>query len=354
MGIIEGILVFVAVILLLVVSHEFGHFFAARFFKVRVEEFGVGIPPRLFGFRWKETFWTINALPLGGFVKIFGEEEDINDPQSFSARSYLVKSLIVSAGVIANILTAFVLLTIIVGFGIPQFTTELSAIQKGSPAEEVGMRAGDKIVNLDNHSTSAPLTVEDVQKYIAANVGTKVVIIVERNGDKIPFTLVPRRNPPEGEGALGIVFDISIQRVPWYQIPWEGLKATYAGLQVIVAGLLFFFFQLFTTGTTPGDIVGPVGIAVIATETYRFGFIAFLQLVALLSLNLAVINILPIPALDGGRIFFFVIEKIRGKVIPARVAGLIHSIFFIALIVLLLWISWHDVINLKRYAEIFG
>jgi len=353
MGVVEIIVIFIFVILLLVVTHELGHFLAARFFNVRVDEFGVGMPPKLFGWKRGETLYSINALPLGGFVRIFGEEEDNNDPRSFSSKSYTVKSLIVVAGVAANVLTAFVLFSLIAAIGVPEYSNKLVLVIEGSPAYEAGLRSGDMIVGV-SEAGNPTKNAQEVQSYISSRLGQDAIVIYEREGRRIVTSFVPREAPPEGEGASGVAFGLGVRRIPWYQIPWEGLKTTILAFYAIIAGLWLFFAQLFSTGAAPGDIVGPVGIAVIATETFRIGVVSFLQLIAFLSLNLAVINILPIPALDGGRIFFFMIEKIRGKMIPARVTGVIHSAFFILLLAFLIWISYRDITNLDNYFQLFG
>lgn len=347
----EVALVFVALILLLVVSHELGHFFTAKWFGVRVDEFGVGIPPRITGIQFGETLYSINWLPIGGFVRIFGEEEDVSDPRSFSSKGFWVRSLIVAAGVIANVFVAFLIFTVLAGVGTPQAGVEIEGVAAGSPAEQAGLKGGDLIVSLDDVTLR---NADAVRSYIADHRGKDIAIQIGRDGGTEMIHVTPRIDAPEGQGALGIVIaEVGILPVPWYRAPWEGLKMTYYGLVTLVAGLWQFFATLFSSGKAPGEVIGPVGIAFIARESFDVSVMAFLQLLAFLSLNLALINILPIPALDGGRIFFFVIEKIIRRPIPARVAGVIHSAFFILFILFFIWITQRDILNYREYLTLF-
>lgn len=345
--ILETVLIIIVVILFLVVSHELGHFLVAKWFNVRVDEFGIGLPPRIFGKRFGETLYSLNLLPFGGFVRIFGEEGEVSDPRSFSSQTYKVKSLIVAAGVIANVIMGFILLSFLAWFGTPQFAVEVSQIAPGSPAESAGFQAGDIIVGLGGVE-KIPLDVSEVQRYIGEHKGKEAVFLVKRGKETLAITGNPRISPPPGEGALGVAIgpkEVGIKRAPWYLAPWEGAKMTFNLLLLLIIGFGYFFSQLFTTGGVPGEIIGPVGIASVARESFFLGITFFIQLMALLSLNLAVINILPIPALDGGRLFFFIIEKIKGKPIPARISQFVHSFFLLLLIFLLLLVTYRDIIR---------
>lgn len=349
MGIIESILIFIAVVLILVVSHELGHFSMSKFFGVRVDEFGVGIPPRIFGIKKGETLYSLNLLPLGGFVKIFGEEQDIEDPRSFSAKGFWQKTLIVAAGVIANIIVAFLLFSFIAWFGTPVFHVRLGEIVESSPAMQAGLKTGDLIVRVDGNEQPAR-TAEEFRIYIDEHRGAAVDLSVMRGGEEKIISVVPRVSPPEGQGPLGVSLEFietGIQKAPWYKAPLEGLRLTLDGLSQVIYGLVYFFGELFSKGQTPGEVVGPVGIAVIAKDTFQAGLRYFVTLLAFLSLNLAVINVLPIPALDGGRILFFVIEKIIRRPIPTHIANMIHSIFFLLLIGFLLWVSYSDIARIR-------
>ncbi len=346
--ILETIVIILLIIILLVVSHEMGHFFVAKWFNVRVDEFGVGIPPRLFGKKIGETLYSVNLLPFGGFVKIFGEDDSVDEPRSFAAQSFRVRSLIVVAGVLANIFVGFLIFSFLAWYGMPQFLVEVAGVAEGSPAQAAGFRSGDIIAGFDGVEQKT-LEVFAVESYIEDRREKDASFVVRRGNERVVLHGIPRTNPPSGQGALGVVIgpkEVGISRVAWYQVPFEGLAATLKMLWLIVAGLGYFFKELFTHGNAPGEVLGPVGIAQVAKETFHIGTYYFLQLVGLLSLNLAVMNILPIPALDGGRLLFFIIEKIKGTPIPTHVSRVLHSFFMALLMMLLLWITWRDIARL--------
>lgn len=350
MGIVETVLIFLVVIVLLVVSHELGHFFAAKFFGIRVDEFGIGIPPKIFGVQRGETLYTLNALPFGGFVRIFGEESDVDDPRSFSAKGFWPRTFIVAAGVIANLVVAYVIFSFIAWYGTPRYSVMIGDVAPGSPAAIAEFHKGDIVKSFDA-TTDSHFTIEDFQAYINNTRGKEISITLEREGAERVVRIVPRVSPPAGEGALGVGLGLKesgVDRSPWYRAPIDGAVVTANTLSEFIKGLWFFFQQLFTKGQAPGQVVGPVGIAVIAGDSFRAGARFFLNLIALLSLNLALINILPIPALDGGRILFFVIEKITGRSIPARIANAIHSVFLLLLLGLLFWVTYQDILHIKN------
>ncbi len=346
--IIETVLLFIAIILLLVVSHELGHFFVSKYYNVRVDEFGVGLPPRLFGVQKGETLYSFNLLPFGGFVKIFGEEEESTDPRSFFAQPVRRKVFIVAAGVMANVLVGFVIFSFLAWYGTPRFVVEVASVAPDSPAEIAGFMAGDIITGFEDVE-SAALSIDEVQAHIAESKGKSTQFFLNRKGIRLTVGATPRQEAPSGEGPLGIVItpkEAGLLRTTIFLAPIEGAKKTGYAISQLFVGLLFFFKELFVTGQSPGEILGPVGIAGVARTSFDIGIRYFLELIAFLSLNLAVINILPIPALDGGRILFFAIEKISGRVIPARVAGTIHSAFFVLLIMFLVWVTYYDILRL--------
>ena len=333
-GFIKAVLVFILVIMLLVVPHELGHFTAAKLFGIRVEEFGIGFLKRLWSRKIGETEYSINLLPLGGFVKIFGEEEEVADPRSFSGRSFWVKTSIVAAGVVANVLVAYILFSALAYLGTPKFGVEVASVLPNSPAEVSGIHSGDVILHFGEVEEGL-FGIEEVRSYISAQKGSTAVFTMLRGEERIEISASPRANPPEGEGTL---------RVPIWRAPIEGARATAIAMRELVRGFVFFFKYLASTGSAPGGVVGPVGIADIAQSTLAVSTTYFLQLIAFLSLNLAIFNVLPIPALDGGLILFFIIEKIIGRPIPKRIAGTIHSLFFLLLIALMVWVTWNDIL----------
>ena len=337
-------------IIVLVLSHEAGHFLLAKWRGVRVDEFGIGFPPRLLSFKKGETRYSLNLLPLGGFVKIFGEngDEGEGDPRSFVSKPLWVRSLIVAGGVLANLFAAWIIFSLLAGIGTPQAVDgglgeggeiTIVAVAENSPAKNAGLRPGDRLRGFES--------VEVVQKFIEERKGAQIILDIERGGEFMTILTVPRVQPPEGEGALGIAMvEIARVAVPWWQAPWEGLKITgevFFGTLAALGGLVL---GLLRGAPVAGDVTGPVGIARIVSEVSQFGLPPFFQLMAVLSVNLAVINLLPIPALDGGRLLFFAIEGVRRKPISPRVSHLVHTIGFAFLVALMLVITYRDIVRL--------
>jgi regulator of sigma E protease len=354
-------LIFLAVIAILVLSHEFGHFIVAKLRGMRVDEFGFGFPPKIVGKKIGETEYTLNLFPFGGFVKIWGEDEveQTNDSRNFSTQSFVSKFAVIIAGVCMNLLLAYLLFTAGHLAGLPTVvddaTTHARNVQVriidvsiGSPADIVGILPGDAITQIKAGETVLPITdIEQVQDIVALHEGSQISFTIMRGDTDIDFVVVPRINPPVGEGALGIaMLKIGIVSTPWYIAPWEGLKTTTSLTGAVVEGLWSFFANLFRSGEVIGEVAGPVGIAQVAGQAGRLGFIYLLQLTALLSINLAILNLLPIPALDGGRIFFLLIEKIRGVPINAHFARRAHATGFIALLILMLIITYRDIVKI--------
>ncbi len=345
-------IIFIIVLSVIVFVHELGHFVMAKRAGMKVEEFGFGFPPRAFGFKPKnsDTTYSLNWIPFGGFVKIRGEDDnELNDAGSFRSASFPAKVSVLVAGVFMNIILATVLFTIInvVGYRVPidEFSSSLRAsdvavdivrISENSPAKMAGVMTGDRIVGYE--------TVADFQKFVAQNAGSSIDLVLLRNENEIKVSLIPRKDPPSGEGALGIALvKMGFVRYPWYEAGWRGIEDTWFGLKAIFFGFIGIIWNLVSTGKAGADVAGPLGIAVFAGQAARSGFATLFQFVALISINLAVINIVPFPALDGGRLFFLIIEKIKGSPIPKKIEARLNSIGFILLLLLMLYITVRDV-----------
>ncbi len=351
------IIAFIVVLGLLVLVHEFGHFITAKKAGLKVEEFGFGFPPRIFGFKRGDTIYSINWIPFGGFVKILGEGgEEKDNPKSFASKPIWVRAIIIAAGVIMNFFLAFVLLAIVNFSGattvvddsieispkatISESSISITVVEQNSPADEAGIHSGDIVAKVNGEEI---LEQEKLISIINDNIGEQLDVEIIRGQSQEVFQLTPRQDPPEGQGPLGIgLVKTAKVSYPWYLAIWQGAKQT-----VLLTGAIFILFggivrDLFTTGTLDPNIAGPIGIAVIAGQVLELGFVPLLQFAAVLSINLGIINALPFPALDGGRLLFLLIEKIRRKKISEKVENMTHTIGFGILIILVVLITFRD------------
>lgn len=344
-------------IIILIILHEFGHFITARRFGVRVEEFGLGYPPRVFGKKIGETVYSLNLLPFGGFVKLFGEEKDIKDPRSFSSKPIWQRSLIVAAGVISFWIISAILFAFIFWQGATQqisdeetffLTTpkvQITSIAKNSPAEKAGLGQGDTVKRFAIGEESVEIgTVKRLQELTTEHAGKEIILTIERGKQLFDVQMVPRISPPDGEGAMGVaLIRTSIVSYPWYTAPFYGIQTTFNLTILLIKGWGSIFLDLVRGVPTGVQIVGPIGVFGLATQMSQLGIIYFLQFIAIISINLAFLNILPIPALDGGKLLFLAIEKVRGKPISEKVEQSVTTFFFILLIALVLLITLKDV-----------
>ena len=348
MEVLITILEFLAVLVVVVVVHEFGHFATAKAMGIRVNEFGFGFPPRLFGFRKGETVYTVNLLPLGGFVKLEGEN-DPSDPRSFAGKGVGTRSIVLVAGVVMNLILAVVLLTAFYMFTATEEAAELEVgeVSAGSPAELAGMVRGDVILAVNR----TPVTGFDdlLENQINPNRGKEIELLIQRDDTQHTLRLVPRVNPPEGEGPIGVGREFPSVRAEWFsRPPWE---AAPMGLRFIK------FVLLATKDEVTGSIsdrrapefLGPIGGADFTGRVAReMGLIFLIPLAALISIGLGIFNILPIPPLDGGRLVFVIIEWVRrGKRIPPEKEGFVQFVGFVAIIIpVAVAIGYNDIVRI--------
>lgn len=351
---------FIFVIALLVLVHEWGHFFVARTLGIRVEEFGFGFPPRVASWVKNGVRYSLNLLPLGGFVKIFGEQgEGEGDGASFISRPAYQRFFVIVAGVLMNFVLAWALFSLAAGVGAPSAFGDEDAgarlapvtiigIAPNSPAEDSGLRFGDAIEEVRTDLRSMPVTgVALFQEIIDEYRGEKITIKFRRGGEIQEITMIPRLNPPQGEGAIGVALArVAFERSPWYRAPWDGFMMLLFAVQGIVAGLYSLIRELAATGRIMGEVSGPIGIFVVADQARSLGFSYILNFVAVLSVNLGVLNFLPIPALDGGRMLFIALEKLKGSPINFKFEQRAHTIGFAVLIFLMLLVTYRDVVKL--------
>ena len=327
----------------LIIIHELGHFLAARYFGLLVEEFGFGIPPRMIGKQIGETLVSLNWLPLGGFVKIYGERHDaeksgIPPVRSFSHQSAGRKALIIIAGVAMNFFLGWLLVSAVFMIGAPRAVL-ITEVKAGSLAESAGLLAGDQLAGF--------VSVDAFVKFIDANQGQEVGLEIKRGAETLNIKVTPRTAVPAGEGNLGIaVVETGIPQVGFFQAFWRGLAASVNMVWMILISVAQLIVGLFTDADVFSRFVGPVGIVNVAIQTAKSGLVNLLQLIALISLNLAVFNILPIPALDGGRLLFILIEKIKGSPIPVKTEMAANGLGFALLLFLIFAVTIKDILTL--------
>lgn len=387
-----------------VLVHEFGHFITAKWAGIRVEEFGLGFPPRIVGFRKRDsggweviwlggrrnaedsydtgrqtpfsgtsggystpsadkeqhhTIYSLNFLPIGGFVRMPGENGDVNDesgnydPQSFAAKSAGKRIIVLVAGVTMNVILAMLLFTIAYSLGEPTYPSTVGKVVQGSPAAMAGLRAGDTIVSVNGQAVPQFTDLQNVvNKAIAADnhhhATLPITMVVRHEGSNATQTITVnvRENPPAGQGPMGVEEKIVYVSSPIWQAPFKGIAHTFS-----VTGDFINQIAMMIGGAIKPQLAGPVGIVKITGEVAAtlpvLGWWPILSLTAILSLNLAIINILPIPALDGGRVLLILIEVLRGgkRLKPER-EGLINFIGMALLLTLMVVITVNDVIHL--------
>jgi regulator of sigma E protease len=340
------IVVGIVVLSVLIIVHELGHFFAAKATGVPVEEFGIGFPPRIYGRKWRGTIYSINWIPFGGFNKIAGEV-DPKVPKGLASRGYGVRMLVLSGGIIMNLLLPFVLLA--VAYMVPHDVVEgrvvIADVSPDSPADIAGIEPGDTIISINDQPLK---NAGDLSRYTQLNLGKEITVsVVHTDGIAETVTLTPRWRPPEGEGSMGVLeintedaVILSESLPPWEAIP-VGARSCIEALTLYKNGIIGLII-----GTIPFTPAGPVGIVQITGEVAHSGISPVLELTAFISIALAITQLIPFPALDGGRMIFVLIEWIRrGKRVSARTEGIVHSIGFMILLGLLVLITYQDIIR---------
>jgi regulator of sigma E protease len=383
-----SLLVFILVLGLLVFVHEAGHFIVAKRAGMAVEEFGFGFPPRLVGIqkvngRWrivsceskvvsreeknrsklttqassiKPTIYSLNWVPLGGFVRIAGENgADTDDPRNFGAKPRWLRAIVLVAGVAMNLVLAIVLFSTVFTIGAPQVLeglpsgavvrdrkTSIVGVLKDGPAAAIGIKPGDVITAVDGQTF---VEVTDVQRYIRERGGQEVAVTIDRNGTSQTFRLQPGPLPGVEHPGIGVqLVPTGIVRFPLHRAVWYGVRTTGGVLIDILRAFRDLFRGLIVERAVTVDIAGPVGIAVLTGQVVQLGFIHLLQFTAVLSANLALLNILPFPALDGGRLFLLLIEAIRRRSLTRRIENLIHTIGFAILLLLVVAVTYRDIV----------
>lgn len=366
------LILFLAVLSLLVLVHELGHFVAARIFGVKADEFGYGFPPRLIGFvkhhgKWKRvkrnddtvyenTIWSLNWLPLGGFVRIKGEgvEDKVTDTDAFQVKPAWQRVIILAAGVIMNWVLAYVLFVAVLLSGVPTVlqdlpvgstvenrTVRITNVLPGMPAEKAGIQVGDEVVSVAGVKAQ---DYEQVRNEILKAGEQPLDIVVKTDEMERTVNVQPTLVKELGRPGIGVALaDVGIVRFTFFSALKQSAIAVAGYTWQTVKAFGVMIRDIVMLRHLEQEVAGPVGIAVMTGQMAKQGIVTLMQFAAILSINLAVVNFLPIPALDGGRVLFVIIEKIRRKPVTRRIEAHIHQVAFIALIILILLVTVRDI-----------
>jgi regulator of sigma E protease len=348
--------IFIVALSILVLVHEWGHFMAARRTGVRVEEFGLGLPPRIWGKKIGETIYSLNWLPIGGFCNMLGENPDNdkkvdkkNKSESFEYKKPWQKMLIVLGGVIMNLLLSVVIFSIVYTvLGVPVETNRVTivGISKDSPADKAGIKEDDVVYKVNSKEVAKT---NELMDEVGKNKGGKVTLeIGNKNRENLKQVNVEvRENPPEGEGSMGVaISNTEMEKIPWYRIDrgvMAGFKEAYYWGKIIAGGVIKMVGGLFV-GQVPKDVSGPIGMYEATSAINKNqGILAVIHFFGIVSVNLAIVNVLPFPALDGGRIIFVIYEMITKKRANPKFEAVINNAGMMLLLGLILLITIGDV-----------
>lgn len=326
---------------LMILAHELGHFLAARASGITVHAFGIGFGPPIFRFRRGATVYSINLLPFGGYVRMAGEEfDEVTTPDSFRAKSVLQRMLVVASGPLMNFVLAVVLLALSVAtWGLPVgVTNRIAEVRAGWPAEEAGLRPGDRIIAIDGRPVPSG---EQMVRTIHRSAGRPLRLRVVRDGVTFEVTVTPRWEERLRVGAIGITPEVERRRYdPLSAILWA-IGRTVGFAREVVVGLV----RLVATGSFFEGLAGPVGAVRILGDAARMGLDSYLFMSAFLSVMVGLFNLLPLPALDGGRFAFLVVEAVRRRAVDPRREGYVHLVGFALLLLLLLVLTYRDILR---------
>ncbi len=354
--------IFILILVALILVHEFGHFSVAKWFKVRVDEFGIFFPPKLFGKKFGETEYTFNSLPFGGFVRIFGENpgEGGGDPRALSSKNRSVQAAVILAGIVFNILFAWLILSMGYMAGFPSapgresfgevrdVKVMIADIQADSPAIQAGLKPGDAIVAIETATGKiTPTTAQEVTDFIAAHQEESHIITVARGNETENILVKPEGGIVEGRKAIGIQpAELGTLQLPPHLAVAQGALLTKDMVVATAQGLLGFFGRIVQGSADFSAVAGPIGIVALGGSSVEQGYVAIIFLTASISIALAIFNLLPIPGLDGGRLLFIIIEAIIRRPISQRLSVALTLAGFALLICLMLVVSYHDIARL--------
>jgi regulator of sigma E protease len=349
MSVFWGIISIVAIFCLVIITHEIGHFTMCRLCGVYVYKFSLGMGPKLLSFQGKETEYALRLFPVGGYCMMMGEDEESTDPRSFHNKKAWQRVLVLAAGSLMNMLTAIIIFIIIfIAIGVSYRTNEVGEVPTGQPAAMAGIRSGDFIVEINGQ----PIRVwNDISPAVALREQGQVVdVTVLRNGEQLEFSMQPYFNEEDKGWKIGVAATNSIVviRQNFFSAISMGVKESFQFTKQLILGLIGM-----VRGTVEPDVTGFVGVGTMIYMASRHGMELLLEIAAFFCVNLAVINLLPIPALDGSRIVFIAIEKLRGRPINREIEGTVHFIGFMLLIGLMVAITIKDIFNLDKIINTF-
>lgn len=358
------VLLVIAILVFLIVVHELGHFVAAKLFRIRVDEFGIGYPPRALSFgKWGETEYTLNWLPFGGFVKLYGEDGPARGVRSLSGSSKMTQAIVLVAGVAMNALAAWLLFSLALSLGMPRaiYTNDIAgngihliinSIVPGSPADAAGLKAGDEMLAISAPDTkqTAALSPEDVVEFMKSRGGKEVSITYLRAGQTYETQLSPAHGVLQEAAArpatgIGLVL-VSEEVLSWGGAFKEGFTYTLRAFKTVAVGLYNLIADALTGRGSLEGVVGPVGLTTVVGDAARHGIGNVLGLAAFISVNLALINLIPVPALDGGRLAIIIAEAIRRRPVPMIALSLLNVSGFAVVILLMIAVTYNDIARL--------
>lgn len=363
-----ALLIFIAILIVLIWVHELGHFSVAKLFKVRVDEFAIGFPPRLVSKVWGETRYSLSLILVGGYVKIFGENpgEGTGDPRALTSKNRGIQAAVMLAGIAFNLIFAWLILSAGYMSGLPASASDnalgpvsapqvvISNVRPGSPADKAGIKPGDIIERvqtgtemLDTNTLSTNRQADAVQGFIAAHQDESLVIAVTRDGAEQTFLAKPEEGIVPDRKVIGVEFgDVGILKLPPHLALVQGAIA-FKDLTIATAqGLGSFFGSLVVGQADFAQVSGPIGIAGVGSDAVKAGFGSAAVIAALISINLALINLLPIPGLDGGRLLIIIVEAVIRRPVSTVVTNALMLAGFAAIILLMLVVSYNDILRL--------
>ncbi len=359
-------LLVIGILIFLIVIHELGHFFVAKFFNVRVDEFGVGYPPRAFLFgKWGDTEYTLNWIPFGGFVRLFGEHDAVTGEidthrGSFAKAPRHVQALILIAGVVMNAIAAWLLfagaLAVGIPHGVPAGDTDPNArllvtqVLPGSPAASAGLNTGDVLTSIGDGKETAALNPESVVTFVGERPGKELTVTISRAGVERTVTMFPAQAvvaEAASRAAVGMGLSlVTDSPIPFHRALTKAIPVTLDKLNAVLSGLGSMVTNAIRGEKVLQDIVGPVGLVSIVGIAAQHGFANILILAGFISLNLAVINLIPIPALDGGRLLLLGVEAVMRRSAPNIVVQLSNTLGIGLIILLMITVTYNDIVRL--------